>query len=119
MKDNIQVWRIMLYGTGGIKPDKDSDLRDVTPDELAANLASVVFTPGAEDRRLGLRGQSIDELGYAGAPLLVYAFGGGTNAALVHYVTPVRAMRTTARSCCRPTATSTPTATPAPDRCPA
>ena len=93
VENNIQVRRIMLYGTGGNKLDKDSDLRDVTPDELAAlvrqkNLASVVFTPGAEDRRLS--GQPVDELlrivvtpGHYGW----CAFGGKTNAALVRYVT--------------------------------
>jgi hypothetical protein len=57
-ESNIQVGRLMLYGIGGNKLDKDSELRDVTPDEWEAlvrqkNLARVVFTPGAEDRRLG------------------------------------------------------------------
>jgi hypothetical protein len=36
VESNIQVWRLMLYGIGGNKLDKDSELRDVTPDELAA-----------------------------------------------------------------------------------
>ena len=82
----------MLYGIGGNKLDKDSELRDVRPDELAAlvrqkNLARVVFTPGAEDRRLS--DQPIDELLRIDVTLGHgwYAFGGDTNAALVHYVT--------------------------------
>ena len=65
VESNIQVGRLMLYGIGGNKLDKDSELRDVRPDELAAlvrqkNLASVVFTPEAEERRLS--DQPIDEL---------------------------------------------------------
>ncbi len=82
----------MLYGIGGNKLDKDSELRDVRPDELAAlvrhkNLASVVFTLGAEDRRLS--DQPIEELLRIDVTLGHgwYAFGGDTNAALVHYVT--------------------------------
>ena len=65
VESNIQVWRLMLYGIGGNKLDKDSELRDKTPDELAALvrqkiLASVLFTSGAEERRLS--DQPIDEL---------------------------------------------------------
>ena len=83
----------MLYGIGGNKLDKDSELRDVRPDELAAlvrhkNLASVVFTLGAEDRRLS--DQPIEELlriDVTPGHYCWYAFGGDTNATLVHYVT--------------------------------
>ena len=92
-ESNIQVGRLMLYGIGGYKLDKDSELRDVTPDELAAlvrqkNLASVVFVPGPEDRKLS--DQPIDELlriDVTPGQYSWYAFGGRTNAALVHYVT--------------------------------
>ena len=83
----------MLYGIGGNKLDKDSELRDVTPDELAAlvrqkNPASVVFVPGPEDRKLS--DQPIDDLlriDVTPGQYSWYAFGGRTNAALVHYVT--------------------------------
>ena len=53
------------------------------------NLASVVFIPGPEDRKLS--DQPIDELlridVTPGQYSWWYAFGGRTNAALVHYVT--------------------------------
>ena len=85
----------MLYGIGGNKLDKDSELRDVTPDELAAivlqkHLASVDFIPGPEDRKPS--NQHIEELRPIDATPGHYedsshAFGGSTNPPLATYAT--------------------------------